>query len=233
MESRKRGLIAFASKSLTKSQGRYCITRRELLAVVTFIQQFRHYLLGREFLVRTDHSALRWVMSFKESIDQMARWLEILSQYDFKIEHRAGKQHMNADALSRIPCDPCECQCYNGQKVLSELPCAGCTTCVKRHEAWSTLIEDTVPPSARNIRIPGESRAWGSWMLAGGTGVSCRHGRECLAGDGKHSCEQLSGLGPAGRVPLERKCYTHQVLTANVAVDGYSVATLWWGIHQT
>ena len=107
---------AFASKSLTKSQRRYCITKRELLAVVTFIQQFRHYLLGREFLVRTDHSALRWIMSFKEPTDQMARWLEILSQYDFKIEHQAGKQHTNADALSRILCGPCECQCYDGQK---------------------------------------------------------------------------------------------------------------------
>ena len=107
-------------------------------------------------------------MSFKEPTDQMARWLEILSQYDFKIEHRAGKQHMNADALSRIPCDPCEYQCYDGQKVLSELPCGGCTTCVRRHEAWSTLIEDTVPLSVRSIQIPGESRAWGSWMLAGG-----------------------------------------------------------------
>ena len=65
------------------------------------------------------------------------------------------------------------------------------------------------------------------------TGVSGCHGCGCLAGGGKHSCEQLSGLGPAGRVPLEGKCYTHQVVTANVAVDVYSVATPWLGIHQT
>ena len=94
--------IAYASKTLTKSQRRYCVTRRELMAVVTFMQQFRHYLLGRKFLVRTDHSALRWVMSFKEPQDQMARWMEILSQFDFEIEHRPGKKHGNADALSRV-----------------------------------------------------------------------------------------------------------------------------------
>ena len=77
------------------------------------------------------------------------------------------------------------------------------------------------------IKSPGLTDA-GRW-----TGVSCLHGLGCLAGDGKHSREQLSGLGPAGRVPLERKCYTHQVVTANAAVDGYSVAMLWWEIHQT
>ena len=52
--------IAYASKSMTKSQRQYCATRRELLAIVVFVQQFRHFLLGRQFVVRTDHSALRW-----------------------------------------------------------------------------------------------------------------------------------------------------------------------------
>ena len=56
--------VAFASKSLTKVQRRYCVTRRELLAVVTFLQQFRNYLLGRQFVVRNDHRTLRWIMSF-------------------------------------------------------------------------------------------------------------------------------------------------------------------------
>ncbi|MCG7870381.1 MAG: RNA-directed DNA polymerase, partial [Candidatus Thiodiazotropha taylori] len=39
--------IVFASKSLTKPQRRYCVTRKELLAVVTFVQTFKQYLLGR------------------------------------------------------------------------------------------------------------------------------------------------------------------------------------------
>ena len=40
-------------------------------------------------------------MNFKEPEGQVARWLETLAEYDFKIEHRSGKQHLNADALSR------------------------------------------------------------------------------------------------------------------------------------
>ena len=147
--------IAHASKSMNKAQRQYCVTRKELLAVVYFVQHFRHYLLGRDFVIRTDHSALRWVMSFKDPRDQMARWLEVLSQYRFKIVHRDGKKHRNADSLSRVPCDPTECSCYDGQTLLSDLPCGGCNVCIKRHEQWSSFqeVDDVVPLMTRNVRV--------------------------------------------------------------------------------
>jgi hypothetical protein len=72
-----------------------------VLAVITFIYQFRHFLLGRKFLLRTDHGSLKWLFNFKDSQDQLARWLEVLSQYDFEIQHRPGSKHQNADAFSR------------------------------------------------------------------------------------------------------------------------------------
>ena len=53
-------VIAFASCTLSKSERRYCVTHRELLAVV-FTQQFRPYLLGKEFTLRTDHGSLSWL----------------------------------------------------------------------------------------------------------------------------------------------------------------------------
>ena len=37
----------------------------------------------------------------------MARWLQVLDTYDFEIEHRVGKRHGNADAMSRGPCKQC------------------------------------------------------------------------------------------------------------------------------
>ena len=52
-------------------------------------------------------------MSFKDPKDQMARWFEVLCQYRFKIVHRSGKKHSNADSLSRVPCDLTECMCYD------------------------------------------------------------------------------------------------------------------------
>ena len=102
-------VISYYSKTFSKPERRYCVTRRELLAVVSSIRNFHHYVYGRHFLVRSDHGALRWLMNFKNPEGQIARWLEILGTYDFKIEHRAGRVHNNADALSRRPCLTSEC----------------------------------------------------------------------------------------------------------------------------
>ena len=103
---RKR-VIAYASRSLKKPERRYCVTRKELLAVVNFVEYFKPYLYGREFLLRTDHGSLRWLFNFREPEGQIARWLEILAPYKMKIEHRPGSKHRNADALSRRPCNQC------------------------------------------------------------------------------------------------------------------------------
>ena len=100
-------VVAYASRVLSKPERRYCVTRRELLAVVVFIQHFRPYLLGNHFTLRTDHGSLRWLQNFKEPEGQLARWLEKLQEYTFTIEHRQGKKHGNADALSRLPCNQC------------------------------------------------------------------------------------------------------------------------------
>ena len=96
-------VISYGSRTLSKSEKNYCVTRKELLALVYFMRQFRSYLLGHPFLVRTDHSSLCWLSQFKEPEGQLARWIEQLQKFDFQIEHRKGRDHTNADALSRIP----------------------------------------------------------------------------------------------------------------------------------
>lgn len=61
-----------------KPERNYCVTRKELLAVVTFLNQFQHYLIGRPFIIHTDHGALTWLQNFKSLEGQLARWLEKL-----------------------------------------------------------------------------------------------------------------------------------------------------------
>ena len=65
------------------------------------MKAFRHYLYGRPFLIRTDHGALTWLLNFKEPEGKVARWLSTLGTYDYRITHRAGTKHGNADGLSR------------------------------------------------------------------------------------------------------------------------------------
>ena len=92
--------VAFASGTLTKAERNYCVTRKELLAVVEFVKQFRHYLQGPKFRIRTDHAPLRSVLKVKETEGQLARWIELLSPLNYEIEYREGQRHQNADAMS-------------------------------------------------------------------------------------------------------------------------------------
>ena len=51
-------VVAYTSPALSKAERKYSITRKELLAVVSFLHHFQPYLLGRRFKLRTDHSFL-------------------------------------------------------------------------------------------------------------------------------------------------------------------------------
>ena len=112
-------VIAYASRRLDRREINYCVTRKELLAIVHFMRHFRQYLLGREFKVRTDHASLAWLRRLREPIGQQARWLEIMEEFTFSIEHRSGAKHTNADALSRRPCRNRGCACRTSDHQLS------------------------------------------------------------------------------------------------------------------
>nr|VZH94052.1 unnamed protein product [Spirometra erinaceieuropaei] len=71
--------LIFASQTLTKPERNYSTTRKELLAVVTFVKKFHHYLAGKRFILRTDHQALRWLENFKDPTGQLARSWNILT----------------------------------------------------------------------------------------------------------------------------------------------------------
>ena len=107
----KERVVAYSSKSLNTAERNYCVTRKELWAVVYHVKHFRCYLYGRHFTIRTDHGSLRWLHRFKEPEGQLARWLDVLAEYDYTIVCRPGVQHRNADALSRRPCSGKGCVC--------------------------------------------------------------------------------------------------------------------------
>ena len=65
----KERVVAYASRVLSRTERKYCATRRELLAVVWAAHHFRPYLYGRRFNLRTDHHCLKWLHSFKEPED--------------------------------------------------------------------------------------------------------------------------------------------------------------------
>ena len=103
-------VIAYFSKCFSRTERKYCTTRKELLSVVLSVKHFHYYVYGRHFLVRTDHNSLKWLMNFSIVEGQLARWLEFLASYDFEIRFRRGISHTNADSLSRRPCVDNNCK---------------------------------------------------------------------------------------------------------------------------
>ena len=97
-------VLAYGSKTFSHQERKYCVTRKELLAVVRGVKRFKKYVYGRHFTVRSDHGSLQWLKNFKAPTGQLARWLETLFVYDFTLITRPGRAHGNADGLSRLPC---------------------------------------------------------------------------------------------------------------------------------
>ena len=103
-------VISYASKTFDAAERQYCTTRKELAAVIYALKTFRHYVLGVEkFLLRTDHGALTSLFRVPVPIQQQARYLNFLADYNFEIQHRAGINHGNSDGLSRRPCGDKKC----------------------------------------------------------------------------------------------------------------------------
>ena len=155
--------VSYGSKSLTPQQRKYCATRKELLALIVFARQYRHYLLGRPFIVRTDHSSLLWLTHFRYIQGQLARWLEELQQYNMQIQHRRGRDHINSDSLSRAIDDSDFCHCYDTVADISQLPCGGCAYCTRAHDRWSDFegnVDDVIPLSVPVVRSVDVSSNW-------------------------------------------------------------------------
>ena len=105
----KERVIAYGARRTNKAERNYSSNKGEILAVIHFLKTWKYYLLHRPFILRTDHSALRWLNTMQEPQGLILRWLDLLANYQFTIEFRAGSKHGNADSLSRTTHgEPCE-----------------------------------------------------------------------------------------------------------------------------
>src|SRR6266568_2508976 len=95
-------IIACGGRALHKPETRYTITELELLSIVEAVTKYRHYLLGKEFIIQSDHRSLKYIQGLKDSgSGRIYRWSVLLTPYRYTVEHISGKQNVVADALSR------------------------------------------------------------------------------------------------------------------------------------
>lgn len=94
-------VICYLSRSLTKQERNFSTTERECLSVLYAVEKLRPYIEMVPFTVITDHYSLVWLQNLKDPTGRLARWAVRLQQYNFKIIHRKGKEHVVPDTLSR------------------------------------------------------------------------------------------------------------------------------------
>ncbi|XP_023191351.1 peroxisomal trans-2-enoyl-CoA reductase isoform X3 [Xiphophorus maculatus] len=95
-------VIAYASRGLSVSESKYPAHKLEFLALKWSVtEKFHDYLYGTNFTVVTDSNPLTYVLSSAKLDATGHRWLAALSTYSFQLQYRAGKQNLDADALSR------------------------------------------------------------------------------------------------------------------------------------
>jgi hypothetical protein len=94
-------VIFYTSQKLNEHEINYVTHDLELAAIVHALKMWRHYLLGRIFVLMTDHCGLRHMFDQTKLNAKQAIWTDLLSEFDFEIKHIEGKENRVVDALSR------------------------------------------------------------------------------------------------------------------------------------
>ena len=108
MQDQSEKPVAYASRTLSKSEKAYAQIEREGLAIVFGVRRFHQFLYGRPFTLVTDHRPLCKIFRDKQGIPTLAftrmqRWSLLLSAYDYTIEYVSGTSNCCADCMSRLP----------------------------------------------------------------------------------------------------------------------------------
>ncbi|GMF35533.1 unnamed protein product [Phytophthora fragariaefolia] len=82
---------------------KYPTQQQELLAIVNALAAFRIDCLDRPVMIETDHKFLEGIFQQKMANRRLARWYDILAEYQPVFANLPGAKNGIADALSRRP----------------------------------------------------------------------------------------------------------------------------------
>lgn len=94
--------IAYASRTLTEQERKYCAYEIECLGVLFGCDKFRVFLEHQEFLLECDNQALSWLLAHPRQLGRIGRWVMRIASLKFRVQHIRGTANIFADALSRM-----------------------------------------------------------------------------------------------------------------------------------
>ncbi|GJY07054.1 RNA-directed DNA polymerase [Tanacetum coccineum] len=92
---------AFFSEKLNDARSKYSTYDKEFYAIVRSLDIWRHYLLSNEFVLFSDHEALKFINGKHKLKPCHAKWVEFIQAFSFVIRHKVGSNNQVVDALSR------------------------------------------------------------------------------------------------------------------------------------
>jgi hypothetical protein len=93
--------VTYFSEKLNGPHLNYSVYDKELYALVRVLEVWQHYLLPKEFVIHSDHEALKYLKSQGKLKHRHAKWIEFTETFPYVVKHKCGKDNIVADALSR------------------------------------------------------------------------------------------------------------------------------------
>ena len=98
----ERIVIEYGSSKFNSTQQNYPAIELEVCGLIFAIKHWKHYLIGKPFVVETDSKAVQWIKGKRDTMGKLGRWSLFLENFQFETVHVPGKVHLGPDALSRI-----------------------------------------------------------------------------------------------------------------------------------
>lgn len=95
--------VLYLSKKFTPTEQRYNTSEKECAAIIYAVKKLQYYLDSHsKFFIQTDHNPLVWLKKNSGINPRLMRWALALQPWNYEVIHRKGKNHQNADGLSRL-----------------------------------------------------------------------------------------------------------------------------------
>ncbi|CAL9132715.1 unnamed protein product, partial [Musa textilis] len=93
--------LAYFSEKLTDSKKNYSTYDKEFYAIIRALDHWSHYLRPKQFVLHSDHEALKFISGQRKLNSRHAKWVEFLQSFSFVSKYKPGHINVVADALSR------------------------------------------------------------------------------------------------------------------------------------